>query len=289
VNRAGLRIDLHTHSTASDGTDSPARLVAAAARAGLDVVALTDHDGTSGWDEAVAALPTGLTLMPGIELSAVSQEGDRTIPLHLLGYLVDPANRELVAACAAIRDSRIVRARRMVDAMIADGHRVSWDRIAGRASGAVGRPHIASELVAAGLVPSVSAAFVDDWIGTGGRYYRTERKVPVLQAIALINGAGGVAVFAHPGAHGRGETVADETIAAMTRAGLAGLEVDHPDHDEATRRHLRALAGDLGLLVTGSSDYHGARKDSRLGTNLTAPDAYDAIVAAGTGSAVLVG
>jgi predicted metal-dependent phosphoesterase TrpH len=289
VSGAELRIDLHTHSTASDGTDTPAELVAAAARAGLDVVALTDHDGTAGLAAAAAALPAGLTLVPGIELSAASDEGGRIVPLHLLGYLVDPANEALVAECAAIRTSRVARARRMVDAMVADGHPVSWERVSGYASGAIGRPHVASELVAAGLVPDVAAAFTPDWIGQDGRYYRTERKVPVLQAICIIKAAGGVAIFAHPAAHTRGDTVADETIVAMRDAGLAGLEVDHPDHDDATRRHLRGLAAELDLLVTGSSDYHGGRKDSRLGANLTGRAAYDAIVAAGTGSAPVVG
>lgn len=289
MSRRGWRIDLHTHSTVSDGTDSPAELVQAAARAGLDVVALTDHDGTGGWAEASAALPDGLTLVPGIELSAAAHEGDRVIPLHLLGYLIDPADSALVAECAEIRVSRVARARRMVDAMVADGHPVSWERVEAQAGDAVGRPHIASELVRVGLIADVSAAFTTDWIGAGGRYYRTERKVPVLQAVRLITEAGGVAVFAHPGAHGRGETVSDETITAMRDAGLAGLEIDHPDHDLATRAHLRELASRLDLLVTGSSDYHGERKVNRLGAELTEPPAYDAIVAAATGSAPMQG
>jgi len=284
VSPGGWRIDLHTHSTVSDGTDSPAELVAAAARAGLDVLALTDHDGTGGWAEATAALPSGLTLVPGIELSAAAHEGDRVIPLHLLGYLLDPANPALVAECAEIRISRVARAKRMVDAMVADGHQVSWERVEAQAAGAVGRPHIASELVRAGLIPDVSSAFTTDWIGAGGKYYRTERKVPVLEAVRLIIDAGGVAVFAHPGAHGRGETVSDDTIRAMRDAGLAGLEIDHPDHDPATRAHLRGLASQLDLLVTGSSDYHGDRKANRLGAELTEPRVYDAIVAAATGS-----
>ncbi|HVV30669.1 MAG TPA: PHP domain-containing protein [Mycobacteriales bacterium] len=281
-------IDLHTHSTVSDGTDTPAELVFAAART-LDVVALTDHDTTDGWDEAAAALPGGLTLLPGLELSAAAQESDRTIPLHVLGYLVDPLDPNLVAECARIRESRIQRARRMVDALVADGHPVSWERVAARARGTVGRPHLAAELVEAGLVDRVADAFTPAWIGAGGRYYRTERKAPVLQAISLIRGAGGVAVFAHPGAHGRGATVSDATITAMAAAGLQGLEIDHPDHDAETRTHLRALAADLGLLVTGSSDYHGGRRGSVLGQERTAPEVYEAIVAAGTGSAPRTG
>lgn len=284
-----LRIDLHTHSTASDGTDAPVQLLAAAALAGLDVVAMTDHDGTAGWEQARMAIPTGLTLVPGIELSAAAHEDDQLIPVHVLGYLVDPGHDALVAQCAAIRTSRHARARRIVAAMVADGHPVSWERIAGMSAGVIGRPHIASELVRVGLVLDVPSAFSPDWIGQGGRYYRTERKLPVLEAVRLIRDAGGVPVFAHPGAFGRGETVADATIAAMRDAGLVGLEVDHPDHDEPTRVHLRSVAADLGLLVTGSSDYHGSRKSGRLGDELTDPDVYEAIVAAGTGSAPLVG
>jgi len=281
------RIDLHTHSRASDGTDTPAQLMRRARAVGLDVVALTDHDGFSGWEAAAGAVPPGLTLIPGVELSAAAPEpgpaGERKINLHLLGYLVDASYPPLAAECAAIRESRVRRARRIVQALTDDGHLVDWERIRARVHGSVGRPHIAQELVAAGLVDSVSAAFTPEWIGAGGRYYLSERKVPVLQAIGLIRAAGGVAVFAHPGAHGRGATVSDQTIAAMSGAGLAGLEVDHPDHDAPTRARLRSLAGDLGLLVTGSSDYHGDNKPIRLGAELTAEPAYEAILAAGTG------
>lgn len=275
-----MTIDLHAHSTASDGTDTPGELVRAAAAAGLDVVALTDHDGTGGWDAAAAALPAGLRLVPGVELSAEWQG----IPLHVLGYLFDPTYEPLVAEMSEVRDSRVRRARRIVEAMVADGHPVSWERTLARAGGAVGRPHIASELVEAGLVPTVSAAFTDAWIGSGGRYYRREHKVAALQAIRLLRDAGGVTVFAHPRAHGRGEVVDDAAIAAMRDAGLAGIEVDHPDHDEATRAELRTLAADLGLLVTGSSDYHGGRKANRLGECRTAPEVFEALVAAAAGS-----
>lgn len=275
-----MRIDLHAHSTASDGTDTPAELVRNASAAGLDVVAITDHDGTGGWAEAAEAVPSGLTLVPGVEMSA--EHGG--VPLHVLGYLIDPAYPPLVAELTAVRDSRVHRARRIVEAMAADGHQVSWERTLARAGGAVGRPHIASELVEAGLVPTVSDAFTDEWIGSAGRYYRAEHKVAALTAIGLIHDAGGVAVFAHPLATKRGEVVDDAAIVAMRDAGLTGLEVDHPDHDEAARAQLRSLAAELGLLVTGSSDYHGSRKPTPLGANLTSPEAYEAIVATATGS-----
>lgn len=284
-----MKIDLHTHSTASDGTDTPAELVWNAAAAGLDVLAITDHDGVSGWGEALAELPSGLSLVRGVELSAAAQEQGRSINLHLLGYLLDPTYPPLAAEMAAIRDSRVHRARRIVAAIAADGYPVCWERVQAGATGAVGRPHIASELVELGLVPDVSAAFTDDWIGPHGRYYLSERKVSVLQAISLVTGAGGTAVFAHPGAEKRGPTVSDDTVAAMAAAGLAGLEVDHPDHDEPTRARLRGLAADLSLVVTGSSDYHGSRKPTPLGANLTDPDAYEELLAAGGRLAVVAG
>lgn len=277
-----MTIDLHTHSTASDGTDTPGELVRNAAAAGLDVVALTDHDGTDGWDAAAAALPPGLRLVPGVEVSAEWQG----IPLHVLGYLFDRAYQPLVTELSELRESRVRRARRIVDAMVADGLPVSWERTLARADGAVGRPHIASELVEAGLVPDVSAAFTDAWIGSRGRYYRREHKVPALHAIRLVRDAGGVAVFAHPRARGRGEVVDDAAIAAMCEAGLSGLEVDHPDHDAATRAELRTLAADLGLLVTGSSDYHGGRKANRLGECRTSPEVFEALVAGAAGSPI---
>lgn len=284
-----MKIDLHAHSTASDGTDTPAQLVVNAAAAGLDVVAITDHDGLSGWDEAVAALPRGLSLVRGVELSAAAEEDGEKINLHLLGYLFDPGHARLAAEMSAIRRSRVTRAQRIVAAMVDDGHPVSWASVEARARGAVGRPHIASELVEAGLVATVSDAFTDEWIGPRGRYYVSERKVAVLDAIALVVDAGGAAVFAHPGAATRGETVSDDTVAAMAAAGLAGLEVDHPDHDASTRVRLRGLAADLGLLVTGSSDYHGSRKTTSLGANLTEPAAYEALLAAAHGTPVVRG
>jgi hypothetical protein len=209
--------------------------------------------------------------------------------VHLLGYLVDASHPPLAAACRSIRASRVDRARRIVQALADDGHPVDWARTQARARGSVGRPHIAQELVEAGLVDSVSAAFTREWIGPGGRYYQSERKIPALEAIALIRAAGGVAVFAHPGAHGRGATVSEQTIARMQQAGLAGLEVDHPDHDGPTRDRLRTLARDLGLLSTGSSDFHGDNKPNRLGDELTAAAAYEAIVAGASGCAPVAG
>jgi 3',5'-nucleoside bisphosphate phosphatase len=276
-----VRIDLHAHSTASDGTLSPTDLVRAAAASGLDVVALTDHDSTAGWAEAAAALPPGLTLVPGAELSCRWFGTEPSIALHLLAYLFDPAHAGLAAALAGVRDSRESRARRMVDLLRADGIAVDWDEIRATAGGGtIGRPHLAQALVRLGLVPTVSAAFASEWLGE--RYRVPKADLDVFAALALVRAAGGVTVFAHPRATVRGRVVPDQLIVDMAAAGLDGLEADHDDHSPAQREHVRGLARDLGLLVTGSSDFHGANKTVRLGTCTTAPDQFERLVAAAT-------
>jgi predicted metal-dependent phosphoesterase TrpH len=283
-----MLIDLHTHSTASDGTDRPAALVAAARQAGLDVVALTDHDTTLGWAEAAGALPPGLTLIPGLELSCrwLPPNSGRPTMLHILGYLVDPAHPALSTALTRLRVSRLRRAERITDRMAADGIPVTWERVAELAEGAaVGRPHLARALVEAGVVNSVDDAFAS-LLSSRSPYHEPKADLEALTGVRLVNQAGGVAVFAHPLARRRGRVVGDEEIAAMAAAGLAGLEVDHPDHDEADREHLRGLAAELELLVTGSSDYHGTNKTVGIGRGgHTAPAAYDTLVARATGSA----
>lgn len=254
-----------------------------AAQTGLQVLALTDHDTTQGWDRAAAALPDGLSLVRGVELSC-SRNG---ISLHLLGYLFDPTYGPLEQRMAQLRASRVSRAEQMVRLLVADGVPITWEQVRELALGTVGRPHIAQALVENGLVASVADAFTPEWIGTRGRYWGAKLELDVLEAIALVRAAGGVTVFAHPGAASRGRTVSDDVIADMAAAGLAGLEVDHPDHTPEARAHLRGLAAGLGLLATGSSDFHGANKTVGLGQNLTHPDVYDALLAPATGTVVL--
>ncbi|MDG9702186.1 PHP domain-containing protein [Streptomyces sp. DH37] len=277
-----MRIDLHTHSTASDGTDTPAELVRNAAAAGLDVVALTDHDTVAGHGEAVAALPAGLTLVTGAELSC-RLDG---VSLHMLAYLFDPAEPELARERELVRDDRVPRARGMVARLRELGVPITWERVAEIAGdGSVGRPHIATAMVELGVVETVSDAFTAEWIANDGRAYVDKHELDPFEAVRLIKGAGGVAVFAHPLAVKRGECVPESAIAELAAAGLDGVEVDHMDHDAATRDRLRGMARDLGLLATGSSDYHGSRKTCRLGEHTTDPDVYAEIAARASGAA----
>ncbi|MER7443312.1 PHP domain-containing protein [Micromonospora avicenniae] len=282
ISDSGRRIDLHAHSTASDGTLSPAELVRAAADAGLDVVAITDHDTTAGWAPALAALPAGLSLVRGAELSCRWFGADPPVPLHLLAYLFDPDHPELVAELARVRAAREARGERIVDLLRADGIDVDWAEIlTAAAGGTVGRPHIAQALIRAGLVGTTSEAFGPDWLGE--RYRLPKEDIEVFHAVRLVRAAGGVPVFAHPRASRRGRVVPDELIAQLAAAGLAGLEVDHEDHSAQERAHVRALAAELGLLVTGSSDFHGTHKTVRLGAFTTAPDVYERLVAEASG------
>jgi predicted metal-dependent phosphoesterase TrpH len=275
-----MRIDLHAHSNASDGTDRPAEVIAAAAAAGLDVVALTDHDTTAGWDEAIAARPAGLTIVPGVEFSCVHREPDgRRVSLHLLAYLVDPQNAAVQAEWQRLQKSRRVRGRTMVENLAADGYPITWAQVSALAGdGSVGRPHIGRALAEAGVVPDVDTAF-RVLLSSRQRYYVRKADTDVFAALHLIRAAGGLAVFAHPMARRRGPVVSDQTIADMAGGGLVGLEVDHPDHDPDDRAHADALARDLDLIPTGSSDYHGTNKPTRLGACLTDPEAYERLLA----------
>jgi predicted metal-dependent phosphoesterase TrpH len=280
------RIDLHCHSTASDGTLTPAELVRAGAEAGLDVMAITDHDTTGGWAAAAGARPAGLRLVRGAELSCRWYGMQPPIALHLLAYLFDPAEPRLAADLARLREDREQRAERIVDRLRADGVPISWPEVLEYAAGgAVGRPHIAQGLIRAGLVRTTDEAFASRWLGA--RYFVPKADLDVFEAVRAVRAAGGVPVFAHPRASKRGRVVPDRLIEDLAAAGLFGLEADHEDHSPRERAEIRDLASSLGLVVTGSSDFHGAHKTVRLGAFRTAPEAYEKIVAAATGVPVL--
>jgi predicted metal-dependent phosphoesterase TrpH len=282
-----VRIDLHVHSSASDGTDAPAEVVRRAEAAALDVVALTDHDTQAGVAQARAALPAGLTLVPGMELSC--QLGGRSV--HLLCYLFDPADPALSAETERIRDDRTYRAKAMVARLAELGTGVSWEQVAAIADGAVvGRPHLARALAASGAIATPADAFTADWIGDGGRAFVDRYALDLARAVGLVRAAGGVPVLAHP--RSPGYEIPDEVIVKLAESGLCGIEVFHPDHDQAERRRLTQLAKSLDLITTGGSDDHGSFNNHGayppggrppvppgLGAETTPPEAYERLLA----------
>jgi predicted metal-dependent phosphoesterase TrpH len=281
-----LHADLHSHSTASDGTTPPADVMARAAAAGLDVIGLTDHDTVAGYAEAAAALPPGLTLLPGMELSC-RRDGHS---VHMLAYLFDPADPELAAEMAAIRESRVSRARAMVARLAELGAPVTWEQVSRiAASGVVGRPHIARALAEVGAVPAPADAFSPDWIGAGGRAYVSRYALDPGRAIALVAAAGGVTVLAHPRGAGRGWPIPDEVIAELAGAGLNGIEINHPQQDEQQRSRLRVLARTLGLVPSGGSDDHGELTGFRIGVEQAPEGSYQELVERASGATPIVG
>ncbi|MFT4166258.1 MAG: PHP domain-containing protein [Microlunatus sp.] len=269
-----MRIDLHTHSAVSDGTDSPADLVAAAAAAGLSVVALTDHDTFDGLPEAFeAGLRLGIDVVPGMELSC-SRGGES---IHLLAYGADPADAGLAEEMARVRDGRSNRLRPVLAKLAELGVPITEESVRSfvGSSPSVGRPHIADALIAAGHVKDRKEAF-DRFLADGGPAHVVRYTIDVARGIDLVHDAGGVAVIAHPWGRGREQVLSVEVLEQLVAEhGLEGIEVDHQDHDEAARAGLRALAWRLGVLGTGASDYHGTGKvDHDLGVNTTDPETY---------------
>ncbi|MGD9986729.1 PHP domain-containing protein [Pseudonocardia sp.] len=285
------RIDLHAHTNTSDGTDTPEELVATAAAAGVDVLAITDHDTTGGWDRAAAALPAGMRLVRGAEFSCVSDDGrGGRVSVHLLGYLFDPAHPAITAEQERLRGERVERLRAMTAKMADAGYPVDTAKVFSflPAGATAGRPHLARALVAAGVVASVDQAFAE-LLYTGSPFYVPKADTPVTRAVEMIRDAGGVSVFAHPLARKRGRVVEPSVIADLAAAGLAGVEVDHRDHAPDDRDLLRGLAAETGLLMTGSSDYHGTNKTIPIAAETTDPEQFEALVAKADGVEVLTG
>lgn len=279
-------IDLHAHSSVSDGTEAPAELVAAGVAAGLAVLAITDHDSTAGWVPAFeAAEGTGLTVLPGMELSTQLHGAS----VHLLGYLIDPAHPRLLAETEKIRAERLHRAEAMVQRIAVD-YALDWDDVLAQTTpgATIGRPHIADALVARGHVADRSAAFRSILHWQGG-YYRPHEAPKPLEGVELIVAAGGVPVLAHPGGRGPDRLFDDARIRQMVDAGLAGVEVGHRDNPPAAREKWAAVAQRYDLIVTGSSDYHGLGKPNLLAENTTTPESYARIVDLGTGSSPFEG
>ena len=265
-------IDLHTHTTASDGTDSPFALVNKALSAGIAVLGITDHDTTSGWAEAIRAARKPISLALGAEISTLTEDG---ISVHMLGLLFDGENSEIQAMLSDARDTRIPRMKKMVELLRSDGFAISMeDVIAATPEGAtLGRPHLADALVKNGVVKSRDEAFAE-LLTNDSKYYVTHAAPTPEAAIRQINQAGGVAVIAHPFASRRGEVISADTFTHLVSAGLHGIEVNHRDHSQAEREQLAQIADQLGLVKTGSSDYHGNGKLNELGENLTDPEQW---------------
>ena len=273
-----MRIDLHTHSSVSDGTDTPEELVRKAAAAGLDVVALTDHDTFDGLNAAVAeGQRIGVQVLRGMELSC-SRGGDS---VHLLAYGADPLNAALRAELALVRGGRKGRLTGVLMKLAELGVPVSEAEVMAQVgdSPSVGRPHIADAMIKAGHVGDREEAF-DRFLAEGGPAHVHRYAIELERGIDLVHAAGGVAVIGHPWGRGREHVLPPALLSALAAEhGLDGVEVDHQDHDASTRAQLRTLAAELGLLATGSSDYHGTGKlDHDLGCNTTAPEVYDDLV-----------
>ena len=265
-------IDLHTHTTASDGTDSPAALVNKAHSAGITTLAITDHDSTSGWGEAVTALRPSLSLVLGAEISTLTLDG---ISVHMLGLLFDGQDKNMQNMLAESRDTRIPRMRKMIELLAADGINISLaDVMAATPAGAtLGRPHLADALVRNKVVTTRDEAFLE-LLHNDSKYYVAHAAPTPEAAIHQINQAGGVAVIAHPFASRRGEIISADTFKHLVSAGLHGIEVNHRDHSQSEREQLAEIADQLGLVKTGSSDYHGNGKLNELGENLTDPEQW---------------
>ena len=265
-------IDLHTHTTCSDGTDRPRELVNKAIVQGLEILGITDHDTTSGWEEATQALRGSLKLALGAEISCLTTDG---ISVHMLGMLFDPHHQEMQTVLEETRDGRLPRMRRMIEKMRAEGMDISLEDVekAMPVGATLGRPHLADALVAKKIVKSRDEAFID-LLHNDSRFYVSHAAPTPAEAIALIRRAGGVAVIAHPFASHRGQILKADDFADLVAAGLNGIEVDHRDQSPDEREMLRVIARELDLVVTGSSDYHGTGKMNLLAENHTSREQW---------------
>jgi len=270
-------IDLHTHTTCSDGTDSPRELVNKAIVQGIEVLGITDHDTTSGWEEATQSMRGSLQLALGAEISCLTNDG---ISVHMLGLLFDPLHEEMQQVLEETRDGRLPRMRKMIEKMRAEGMDISIEDVEkAMPSGAtMGRPHLADALVAKKIVKSRDEAFID-LLHNDSRFYVSHAAPTPVEAIALIRRAGGVAVIAHPFASHRGQILKAEDFIDLVSAGLNGIEVDHRDQNPDERAMLRVIALELDLVMTGSSDYHGTGKLNSLAENHTSREQWQKLEA----------
>ncbi len=268
-------IDLHTHTTASDGTDSPFTLVKKALAAGVKTLGITDHDSTAGWSEAISAMQPQIELVLGAEISCLTDDG---ISVHMLGLLFDGENFGMQEMLAQSRDTRLPRMRKMVALLQADGFDITLDDVyqAAPDQATIGRPHLADALVNKKIVASRDEAF-SELLHNESKYYVTHAAPTPIEAIKTIKSAGGVAVIAHPFASRRGQILTADTFQELVTAGLDGIEVHHRDQNDSERSVLTSIARELHLAITGSSDYHGTGKLNALAENTTDPAEWEAL------------
>lgn len=283
------RADLHVHTKFSDGTDSHADIAELARQAELVAVAFTDHDTTAGYAAAAAVAGPDLAVLTGAEFSThVSYQG-RRVAVHLLGYLFDPTDAAIATEQQRVRSDRLRRGVQMTENLVAEGLPISVDQVLEIADGApVGRPHIARALAHAGAVESVGQAFATV-LSSRGPYFVAKQDTELETALGMIVAAGGVAVLAHPRGRGEARVLTADYLSHLVGLGLSGLEVDHPDHDQAARAELAILAADCGLLALGSSDYHGANKVTRLACCTTSRQTLEALVVRADGRMPVMG
>ena len=270
-------IDLHTHSLASDGTDTPGELINKAHACGISVLGLMDHDTVAGWDEAISYLRPGMSLVLGSEISCQTLDGTS---VHMLGMLFDRDNSALSEVLSTTRDNRLTRMNRIVARLNEAGFEITIeDVLAQLAPGAtLGRPHLADALIAKKIVASRDEAFTE-LLHNNSKYYISHYSPTPEDAIKLIKQAGGVAVIAHPLASLRGRTVSIESFKSMVEAGLDGIEISHRDQSEDERQLLREVVEQYGIIATGSSDYHGNGKLNELAEFTTTPEDFEALEA----------
>jgi predicted metal-dependent phosphoesterase TrpH len=268
-----VKIDLHTHSTYSDGTDKPSELINKALAAGITIIGLTDHDSVSGWQEATKALRSGISLVPGAEISCQTTDG---ISVHILGLLFDANNTELMNTLEKTRENRHGRMEKIIARINEAGIDITMNDVLEQLSdgATLGRPHLADALVKKGVVTSRDEAFTQ-MLHNNSKYYVSHYSPTPEAAIALIKAAGGVSVIAHPMASHRGRTISLETFGSLIDSGLDGIEVDHRDHSPDEKKQLISLASESNLVMTGASDYHGNGKLNSLGEYTTNPDEWE--------------
>ena len=279
-------IDIHAHTTVSDGTDSPRALVNNAIIQGLEVLGVTDHDSVAGWEEASSAIRGNLKLALGAEISCLTLGG---LSVHMIGLLFDGSDVAMLEMLEQTRDDRIPRMMKMIELLNADGISITMEDInTVKPPGAtLGRPHLADALVSLGFIKSRDDAF-KGLLNNESKYYVAHMAPTPEIAIAQIRSSGGVAIIAHPFASHRGETLSPEDFLPLLGAGLNGIEVDHRDQSPEERKILREIAKALDLVVTGSSDYHGTGKPNRLGENVTAPEEWAKLESQASGKVVQI-